>query len=101
HLAQMEQHLDERGRVHADLVGEVAQRRAPRQPDDLAGPARDRHAADRRRLHVVELLAPLLLGLPAARGPPAGPPERSLSPTPAAAAAAGTSRAHARPLPAG
>ena len=42
HLAQVEQHLDQRGRVHADLVGEVAQRRTARQPDDLAVPARDR-----------------------------------------------------------
>ena len=41
HLAEVEEHLDERGRVHPDLVGEVAQRRAPGQPDDLAVPARD------------------------------------------------------------
>ncbi len=61
HLAQVQQHLDQRRRVGADLVGEVGQAGAPAQPDHLAVAARDLHAADRRRLHVVELLAPLLL----------------------------------------
>ena len=60
HLAQVEHDLDQRGRVDPDLVGEVAQRRATGQPDGLAVPARDRHAADRRRLHVVEFLAACL-----------------------------------------
>ena len=78
HLAEVEEHLHERGRVHADLVGEVAQRRAAGQPDDLAVAARDLHAADRRRLHVVELLAALLLRLAAARRPSAWPAERAL-----------------------
>ena len=41
HLAEVEQHLHQRGRVDADLVGEVAQRRAAGQPDDLAVAARD------------------------------------------------------------
>ncbi len=92
HLAEVEEHLDERGRVHPDLVGEVAQRRAPGQPDDLAVPARDLDAADRGRLHVVELLAPLLTRLAAARGTPAGTPERALGAA-AAAAATGTAAA--------
>src|SRR5262249_32507757 len=93
HLAQVEQHLDQRGGGHADLVGEVAQRRAPRQPDDLPAAARDLPAADRRRLPVVELPAPL----PA----PARAPEGALRAAPAAAAA-GTGRgAGAGPLCAG
>ena len=81
-------HLDQRRRVDPDLVGEVAQRGAPGQPDDLAVAARDRDAANRRRLHVVELLAPLLLRLPAARRPSARAAERALGAAPAAAAAA-------------
>ena len=71
HLAEVEHHLDQRGRVGVDLVGEVGQRGAARQPHDLAVAARDLHAADRRRGHVVELLTPLLLALAAARGPAA------------------------------
>src|SRR6185369_11662213 len=69
-------------------------RRAPGQPDDLAVAARDRHAADRRRLHVVEFLTALLLGLAAARRPPAGPAERALGAAAATAAATGPRRAH-------
>src|SRR5215467_673111 len=88
HLAQVEEHLDQRRRVDADLVGEVAQRRPAGQSDRLAVAARDLHAADRRGLHVVELLAPLLTRLAAARRPPAGAPERALRAT--AATAAGT-----------
>src|SRR6266496_3969633 len=63
HLAEVQHDLHQRRRVGADLVGEVAQRRAPGQPDHLAVAARDLHAADRRRLHVVEFLTPLLLRL--------------------------------------
>src|SRR6202035_2512122 len=92
---EVEQHLDERSGVHPDLVGEVAQRRAAGQADDLAVAARDRHAADRRGLHVVEFLTALRLRLATARGAPAGPAERALRA--AATAAAGTRRAHARP----
>src|SRR5439155_6664686 len=51
------------GGVGADLLGEVGQRRAARHADDGAVAAGRGDAADRRRLHVVELLAPLLLGL--------------------------------------
>src|SRR6185437_14021094 len=94
HLAQVEQHLDQRRRVHPDLVGEVAQRGTTGQPDDLAVATRNLHAADRRRLHVVEFLTALLLGLAAARGAPAGTSERALGA--AATAAARPRRAHAR-----
>src|SRR5215831_19373357 len=88
HLAEVEQHLDQRRRVHPDLVGEVTQRRTPGQPDDLAVAARDLHAADRRCLHVVELLAPLLARLAALGRTPARAPEGALGAT--AAAALGT-----------
>jgi hypothetical protein len=54
----------------------------------------DLHAADRRRLHVVKLLAPLLLRLAAARRTPAGPAEGTLG-TAAATTAARTRRAAA------
>src|SRR5262249_48140559 len=98
HLAQVEEHLDQRRRVDADLVGEVAQRRPAGQPDRLAVAARDLHAADRRGLHVVELLTPLLARLAAARRPPAGAPERALGAT--AATAAGTAGPPAPAAPA-
>ncbi len=71
HLAEVEHDLDQRRRVGADLVGEVGQRRAAGQPHHLAVATRNLHAADRRRLHVVELLAPLLLGLAATYRPTA------------------------------
>src|SRR3954453_239525 len=57
HLAEAEQHLHQRRRVHADLLGEVRQRRAPGQTDGLALALADAHATDRRRLHLLELLA--------------------------------------------
>lgn len=63
------------GRVGADLVGEVGQGGAARQADRLAAAPRNLHAADRRRLHVVEFLPPLPLGLTAARRATAGPAE--------------------------
>ena len=97
HLTEVEHDLNQRGRVGPDLVGEIAQRRAPRQPDDLPVAARNLHAADRRRLHVVELLAPLLLRLPAAGRTAARAPEGSLRATPAPATATGTRRAHPCP----
>ena len=74
-----------------DLVGEVGQRRATGQPHDgRAVAARDLHAADRRRRHVVELLAPLLLGLPATTRRATGAPEGTRR-----AAATGTATAAA------
>ena len=69
HLAEAEQHLDELGRVDADPVGEVGQGRAAREPDGLAVALADAHAADRRGLHGLELLAtgPLRLAATARR----------------------------------
>ena len=66
HLAEVQHDLHQRRGVGADLVGEVGQARAAAQPDYLPVAARNLHAADRRRLHVVKLLAPLLLRLAAA-----------------------------------
>ena len=51
HLAEAEQHLHQRGRVDADLLGEVGQRRAAGQADGLAVALADAHATDRRGLH--------------------------------------------------
>ena len=48
HLAEVEHHLDERGRVGVDLVREVGERGATGQAHDVAVTARDLHAADRR-----------------------------------------------------
>src|SRR5699024_2912357 len=58
HLAHREQHGDQRRGVDVDAVGEVAQRRAAAQAD-LGGAvtARDRDAARRGRLHLLEFLA--------------------------------------------
>ena len=97
HLAEVEHHLHERGRVDADLVREVAQRGAPGQPDGLAVAARDRHAADRRRLHVVELLTALLLRLAAARRASAWPAEGACSAAAPAATGPGPGRSHSWP----
>ena len=72
HLAEMEHDLHERRGIRANAVGEVGQRRATRQPQNLAVAARYLHAADRRGLHVVELLTPLLLRLAAASRPATG-----------------------------
>ena len=58
--------------IRADAVGEVGQRRPTRQPQNLAVATRYLHAADRRGLHVVELLTPLLLRLAAASRPATG-----------------------------
>ena len=87
HLAEVEQHLHQARRVGADLVREVAEAGAAAEPDDLALAARNLHAADRRRLHVVELLPALLLRLAATARLAAGTPERA-SGTAAAWAAA-------------
>src|SRR5690242_4872916 len=93
HLAEAQHDLHQRRGVHADLVGEVGQARAPAQPDDLAVAGPDRHAADRRRLHVVELLTPLLLRLATPRRTAARTPERTLGAAAATAAATWTGRA--------
>src|SRR3954453_21565578 len=94
HLAELGEHdLHERRRVAADAVGEVGEAGTTRQADDLAVAVRDLHAADRRGLHVVELLTPLLLRLAATRGATArATSERALRRR-AASAATGTTGA--------
>src|SRR6185437_7159392 len=77
HLAQVEQHLDQAGRVRADLVSEVAQAGAAAEPDRLALATRNLHAADRRGLHVVELLPALPLRLAGTARLAARAPERA------------------------
>ena len=76
HLAEVEQRLHQSGRVGVDLLGEVGQRRAARQPDGLAVAVRQPHAADDRRLHVLVLGAFRPLRLAAALGCAAGTTER-------------------------
>src|SRR5262249_21633231 len=75
HLAEVEQHLHQAGRVGADLVREVGQAGTAAEPDDLALTARTLHAADRRGLHVVDLLPALPLRLAGTARLPAGTPE--------------------------
>ena len=66
HLAEVEEHRHECARVGVDLVGEVAQRRAAAHADDgRAVAAGNADATDRRRLHLLELLALRALGLAA------------------------------------
>ncbi len=105
HLAEVEHHLDERGRVGVDLVGEVGQRRAAGQAQDVAVAARNLHAADRRRGHVVELGPALLLALATARGRTATAAERAgragAASTAAAAARTATGAAAVRTAAAG
>ena len=76
HFAQVEQRLHQSGRVGVDLLGEVGQRRASRQPDGLAVAVRQPHAADDRRLHVLVFGAFRPLRLTAALGCAAGTTER-------------------------
>ena len=92
HLAEAEQHLHELGRIDADPLGEVGQGRAARQANGLAVALADAHAADRRRLHLLELLATCPLRLATATRGTAGTAERTLglataTGTPAATAA--------------
>src|SRR5262249_51381826 len=94
HLAEVEHHLYQRRRVGVDLFGEVGQRGTPGQPDHRAVAARDLHATDRRRLHVVEPLAGLLLALAGpCRTARAGPATAAAEP----AAATAATRATAEP----
>ena len=72
HLAEVEHDLNQRRRVRADAIGEVGQRRAAWQPQHLTVATRNLHATNRRGLHVVELLTPLLLRFAATGGPTAG-----------------------------
>src|SRR5690606_24164062 len=90
HLAEVQHDLHQRGGVGPDPVGEVGQRRTARQADRRAVAAGDLHTADRRRRHVVELLAPLTLGLAATRGTATGTPEGTRRAAAATATTAGT-----------
>src|SRR6478736_5807309 len=66
HLAEVEQHGDERRRVGVDLVGEVGQRGTTTNADGrLAVATGDADATQARRLHLLELLALRALGLAA------------------------------------
>lgn len=91
HLAKVHHHGDERRRVGVDLLREVGERRTARQPDDLSLATRQHHAAYRRGLHGLVLLAPLPLRLTATTGRSAGAAERALCST----TAAGTTRTSA------
>ena len=88
HLAEVEQHLHQRRRVGADLVGEVGERRTTGELDRLARALRQADAADRGGLHGVVLLALLPLRLATLAGRPAGTAERTRGTAAAAAAAA-------------
>ena len=79
--------------VGTDLLGQVGQRGAPGQPDLLPVTGLDPDATDRRRLHLVELLTPLLLGLATAPGRTTGAAEGTLG---AAAATTATTAAGRR-----
>src|SRR4051794_5827231 len=93
HLAEVEQHLDQRRRVDADPLGEVRQRRTARKPHDLAVTVLDANAADRRRLHVVELLALRPLRLATTPRRTARTPEGTLRPATTAVARTRTATA--------
>ena len=89
HLTEVEQHGDEARRVRVDLLGEVGQRGAATQADDRrAVAAGDGDATRHGRLHVVELLTPLLLRLAATDRTAAAAPEGALRAAAAAAALA-------------
>src|SRR5690606_1523111 len=79
HLAQVEEHGHERRGVRVDLVREVVQRGAVAQAHHRrAVAARDLHAAERRRLHGLELLALRPARLATAYRLAAGAPEGTL-----------------------
>ena len=80
------------GRVGVDLLGEVGKRGTAGQPDGLAAAARQPDTADRRRLHVVEFLALLPLGLAALARRATGPTERTGCTAATTGTAAGTRR---------
>ena len=94
HLSQVEEDGHERRGIDVDLVGEVAQRRAPSQADRRgAVPARDLHAADGRRLLLLVFLALGTLALAA----PSGPASRAAERTSGASAASAATRGGPRP----
>ena len=87
HLAQVEQHLDQRRHVHADLLAEVGQAGATGEPDLLAVTLPDAYATDLGCLHLIELLTTLLLGLAPTTSRTARAPEGALGATATAATA--------------
>ncbi len=89
HLAEMEHHGNQRGWFGVDLVGEVGQRSAARQPQDLTTAARDLYPTQRGCRHVVEFLTTLLLALATAGRSTTLPAERTCG-AGAATATAGT-----------
>ena len=95
HLAQVEQHLDQRRHVNADLLAEVGQAGATGEPDLLAVTLPDAYATDLRRLHLVELLTTLLLGLATTTSRTARTTEGTLGAAAAAATATPAGRATA------
>src|SRR6478735_6571160 len=93
----MEQHLDQRRRIGADLLGQIGQRCASGEPDFLPVALLDAYATNRWRLHLVELLTPLLLRLTATSGRATGTTESTLGATTTTPAAAATWWWTARP----
>src|SRR5690606_27527304 len=93
HLAEVEQHLHQRRRVGVDLLGEVGERRAARQPDRLAVALGQADTAHRGRLHRVELLALLPLRLAALARRAAGTAERTRGTAATATATTGATTA--------
>ena len=88
----MEQHLDQRRHVDADLLRQVGQRGAAGEPDGLPVALPDAYATDLRRLHLVELLTTLLLRLATTTGRTTGATERTLGAATTATAAATAGR---------
>src|SRR3954462_7371703 len=96
HLAHLgEDDLHQRGRIGTDAVGEVREAGATRQANGVALTAGNLHAADRRGLHVVELLTSLLLRLPASGGTTTRTASEGTLGGGATTASAGTTRATA------
>lgn len=63
HLTEVEQHLHQLCRLDLDLLGQVREGCTTAQAHDLAVTLPDAHTANRRCLHLVELLPALLLAL--------------------------------------
>ena len=82
HLTEVDEHGDQARRVGVDLVGEVGQRGATTYPDDgLAVAAGNRDTAERRGLHLLELLTLGALGLASANRTSATTTEGTLGAT--------------------
>ena len=87
HLAEMEQHGDQRGLVDVDLLRQIGQRGALTQLHGLAVAGRDAHAADDRSLQLLELLTLRKTVLAGLRGLAALTSERACGAAAASAAA--------------